>query len=189
MIPKLPVLWKTMADSFQTDLPLDQVINLAYVGVNLKPQRIISRNIGPGHVQSWMTPQGAAVLLPRNDKIKTLLENFYAPKDLDGLDKKEKTRLRILNGSQRGQAAQLAAAAVKWEGYKVVEALAAEDRDQAKTRIMALNGDMAGGQALAKLLNVPATAVEDGSGLEQTDPNKPVDYQIILGSDYDPCYR
>jgi LCP family protein required for cell wall assembly len=190
IIPKLPSLWLAMADTFQTDLPLDQVINLAYVGAQLKPQRILSASINASHVQSWTTPEGAAVLLPREDKIRALLEKFYAVKDPKSLDATEKTQIRILNGSSRRQAEELAASAVSWEGFKIVKKGTADRRDYAKTQILVYRGDLASGQDLAKLLGVSATAVQDRKATgEQPDPANPVDIEVILGSDYNPCQR
>jgi anionic cell wall polymer biosynthesis LytR-Cps2A-Psr (LCP) family protein len=190
IIPKLPSLWWAMADSFQTDLPLDQVINLAYVGVQLRPQRILSASIGASQVQSWMTPAGAAVLLPREDRIRKLLENFYAVKDTSSLDVTEKVQIQILNGSSRRQAEQLAASAVSWEGFKVVKSGTADRQNYARTQIRVYRGDVAAGQELASRLGVPATAVQDLTATgEQPDPANPVDIQVILGADYNPCRR
>ena len=100
IITKIPVLWRTMSDSYQTDLPLEQVINLAYVGAHLKPQHIKSKAISGREIQAWTTPQGAAVLLPREERIRTLLETFYAPSDPENLDAGDRIRVQILNGAK-----------------------------------------------------------------------------------------
>jgi LCP family protein required for cell wall assembly len=190
IIPRLPELWLTMADSFQTDLPLDQVINLAYVGTQLQPQRIRSRSISYGQVQSWITPQGAAVLLPRPDQLRKLLENLYAPIDTARLDEMGKTSVRVLNGSQRREAEQLAAAAIRWDGFKIAGTGQAERQNYAQTSILVLDGDLAAGKQLAQLLGVPPGAVnEPGDNQIQPDPDKPADILVILGSDYNPCRR
>jgi LCP family protein required for cell wall assembly len=189
IIPKLPDLWRTMNDTFETDLTLEQVINLAYVGVRLKPQHILSRAIGPSHVQSWMTPQGAAVLLPRQDKIKTMLENFYAPVDAASLDGADKVRIRVLNGSPRQDAAALAAAQLRWEGFKVIGTGNADRQDYAQTAVLAYTGNLEAAQELAQALGVPPGAVQDVTGVQQPDPENPVDVVVILGRNYDPCQR
>ena len=190
IIPKLPQLWRTMAGTFQTDLPLDQVINLAYVGVQLKPQHILGRAIGPSHVRGWVTPQGASVVLPRQDTIKAMLDSFYTPVDPDQLDTVDKVRVRVLNGSQRRQAEQLAAAALSWEGFKVVDSGPADRLDYAQTSILVYTGNRVAGEQVARALGVPLLAVQDLTGtVEQPDPTKPVDIVVILGRDYDPCQR
>jgi LCP family protein required for cell wall assembly len=190
IIPRLPQLWRTMDDAFQTDLPLQQVINLAYVGVQLKPQHIVSRAITSEHTQSWTTPQGWAVLLPRQDKIRTLLDSFFAPVDPNRLDTVDKVRVRVLNGSQRSQAAELATATLGWNGFRVVEYGQADSQINGPTQILVLTGNATAAQRAASQLRVPATAVRDlTSSQGQPDPAEPVDLQIILGPDYNPCQR
>jgi LCP family protein required for cell wall assembly len=184
IIPKLPQLWVTMADTFQTDLPLEQVINLAYVGTQIKPQHIQSRAITRKHVKSWRTPQGWAVLLPREDKLRTMLESYYEPTDPVQLDSVEKTRVEVSNGSQRQQADELAAAALRWEGFKVSSRGPADHQNQANTKILVHNGDLGAGEQIADQLRVPTTTVENAAG-----PSNPADIEVILGQDYDPCQR
>jgi polyisoprenyl-teichoic acid--peptidoglycan teichoic acid transferase len=187
IIPRLPELWRAMSTTFQTDMTLDQVINMAYLGVQLKPQRILSRAIGPSQVRSWVTPEGAAVLLPREVEIRTMLQNFYAPLDTSHLDDSSKVRVRVVNGSQRKQAEALAASALSWEGYKVVSRGEADRRDHGQTVIQVYNGDLAVAANIARTLGTPTTAVQDMSGAEQPDPSKPVDIVVILGANYNPC--
>jgi hypothetical protein len=166
---------------------LEQVVNLAYVGVQLKPQHILSRAIGRNQVQSWMTPQGAAVLLPIEDKIRTLLENFYAPVDTTQLNGADKVRVRILNGSPRREAEDLAAAMLRWEGFKVIGTGPADSSDYGETAILVYDGNVAAGQEVARLLGVPIKAVQDLTGVQQSDPSEPVAIQVILGRNYNPC--
>jgi LCP family protein required for cell wall assembly len=187
IIPKLPDLWRTMKDTFETDLSLEQVVNLAYVGVQLKPQHILSRAIGRNQVQSWMTPQGAAVLLPIEDEIRTLLENFYAPMEATQLNGADKVRVRILNGSPRREAEDLAAAMLRWEGFKVIGTGLADSSDYGETAILVYDGNVAAGQEVARSLGVPIKAVQDLTGVQQPDPTDPVAIQVILGRNYNPC--
>jgi polyisoprenyl-teichoic acid--peptidoglycan teichoic acid transferase len=189
IIPKLPQLWRNMADSFQTDLSLEQVINLAYVGTQLKPQRIISRAIGPSLVQGWVTPQGAQVLLPREGQMRSMLESFYAPLDASRLDASNKVQVRVLNGSQRREAEQLAAAALRWEGYKVAGTGVAETRDHAQTSILVYTGKVAEAQKVAQYLKVPVSAVQDVTGTQSPPGGQAIDILVTLGRNYNPCQR
>jgi LCP family protein required for cell wall assembly len=188
IIPKLPQLWRTMADSFQTDLPLDQVINLAYVGVQLKPQHILSRAIGPSHVQGWITSQGASVLLPRQDKIKAMLESFFVPVNSEQLDTVDDVRVRVMNGSRRSQAEKLAATSLRWEGFTLVTSGVADRQDYAKSQILVYTGNRAPADQIAQALHIPLAAVQPLPGsTPQGDPADPVDIEVILGQDYNPC--
>lgn len=182
IVPRLPELWITMADSFKTDLPLSEVINLAYLGTQIKHQHIRTRAIDASMTQSWVTPAGAFVQLPRAERIQAMLESFYAPVPAADLDAGEKVRVQVLNGAARKDGEQLAAAALRWAGYKVVEAGTAPRRDYARTSIIVANGDLAAGQAIATLLGVSTSLVT-----QQALPGATADVQVILGADYNPC--
>jgi LCP family protein required for cell wall assembly len=190
LVLRLPQLWRTLADSFQTDLSLEQVLDLAYVATQLKPQHIFSRSIGPAQVQGWRTPQGAAVLLPRTERITTELESFFAPVDSRQVDRAAEVLVRILNGAQRLDADRLAASSLHWSGFKVEAGGPADHQTYAQTQIAYFSGDADSAKQIARLLRVPITAIQDLSGIDfQPDPANPVDIQVILGYDYNPCQR
>jgi LCP family protein required for cell wall assembly len=189
-IPRLPELWVTMADAFDTDLPLDQVITLAYVGIQIRPQHILSAAINRKHVESWETPQGAKVLLPREEKLRTFLEAYYTPKDRAVLDTVDKVRVQVLNGAKRHQAEILAASALRWAGFKVADTGQADHQDYDQTQIILYQGDLVAGEEVSRQLGVPRTSVKDASELQdKIGSSVPVDVQVILGRDYDPCQR
>jgi len=185
IIPKLPELWLTMSSSFQTDLPLNQVINLAYVGTQLRPQHIKSQAISSKHVRGWRTPRGASVLLPQEDKIRAMLESFYAPLDKNRLDAVDKVSVQVLNGSQRREAEELAAAALRWSGFKISGTGPADRQDYAQTKILVFNGDPASASKIASELRIPSAEIQDAS----TAGHPGHDLRVVLGSDYNPCQR
>jgi polyisoprenyl-teichoic acid--peptidoglycan teichoic acid transferase len=182
IIPKLPALWLAMKGTFQTDLPLDQVIRLGYIGLRLKPDQILSQSIGPWQVQDWVTPGGAAVLLPLDVEIKDLLTTFYAPPDIAFLERIERTRIQVLNGSQRQEADQMAATSLRWTGFMVTTTGLADSQSYTATQIIVHNTDEDVAETVAQQLDAPRTAIQ-----YQLDPSSPADIVVILGSDYDPC--
>lgn len=187
---KLPQLWTAMSDSFETDLPLDQAINLAYVGLQLKPQYIVRKAIGGQQTKGWLTPQGAMVLLPREEEIRVLLQDLYGPLDMSRLDAVDKTRVQVLNGWQRNEAARLASVGLRREGFKVVAIDDADRKDYAHTQILLYRGDPGVGEQIASQLGVSRAAVQDLTvTAEAADFPAGVDVRIILGQDYDPCQR
>ncbi|MGD8489931.1 MAG: LCP family protein [Anaerolineae bacterium] len=190
MLPRLPELWLTMAGTVQTDLPLEQVINLAYLGTRLEPQRIINKAISSRHVQAWMTPQGASVLLPREDRIRALLEELYAPVNVAALDTADRVRVSVYNGSSRPQAEELAAAALRWEGFKIAATGPADRRDYVQTQISTSIEDAAIIAKIAQTLGVPLGTVQAApSDQNQSSAEPDWDVQIILGQNYNPCQR
>lgn len=189
-IPRLPELWVTMADAFDTDLPLNQVVSLAYVGIQIRPQHILSAAIGRKHLRGWTTPQGAQVLLPREDELQAFLQTFYTPKGAAELDAVDKVRVQVLNGANRHQAEILAASALRWAGFKVVDSGQADHQDYSQTRIIVYEGDLFAGAEAAQQLGVPQASVQDLSSLDNKPrPSTPAEIQVILGKDYNPCQR
>jgi LCP family protein required for cell wall assembly len=188
IIPKIPQLWATTADSFQTDLPLDQAINLASFGLQLKAQNIRQAGLTHKQVKSWTSPGGQMVLRAREDEIRAFLEQFYAP--LAKTAKVDKVRIQVLNGSDRSQAEELAAATLRGKGFKVVDKGQADRKDYATTQIRVLKGDPAAGEWVAERLNIAPSAIHDLT--ETPDPpdlSNAVDIKVVLGADYDPCQR
>lgn len=182
VVPRLPQLWLTMSDSFKTDLPLEEVINLAYLGTTVERQRIRSKAIDASMTQGWTTPEGASVLLPREAEIRATLESFYGPLDMAAIDSGRQVKIQVLSGWPRAEAEQLAAAALRWEGFKIVGTGLDARQDVAKTEITVYNGDQARGEQIARFLGVPLTSVK-----LLPDPSRLADVQVILGADYNPC--
>jgi LCP family protein required for cell wall assembly len=190
IIPKLPQLWVTMGDNFKTDLPLDQVINLAYLALQLNARRISMKGIDHKLVEDWTTPAGAMVLRPREDELRAMLEDFYAPADMTSTENVEKVRVQVLNGWQGHETEKLAVAALRRKGIKIVDTGQASRRDNAQTQIIVRRGDMATGEWIAEQLQVPLSALQDETAIpDPPNPSNQVDIRVILGADYDPCQR
>lgn len=182
LIPRLPALWTAMVDTFQTDLPLDRVISLAWVGLQLDSNQILSQAIGPWQVEDWMAPDGAYVLLPRPSEIQELLSSFYSPPDMEFLEKIGQTRIQILNGSQHPQASLLVATAMDRAGFQVTGTDPIDSQNYAETQIIVHNADASVAQIVAQQLGLLPTEIE-----YQPRSTSPVDILVILGWDYDPC--
>jgi LCP family protein required for cell wall assembly len=182
VIPKLPALSIAMADTVQTDLPLDRIIALAYKGLQLRPSMIFSNSIGPWQVENWTTPEGASVLLPVEEEVQKLLVTFYSDPNLAFLEQIGQTRIQVLNGSLRQDAEQLAATKLRWAGFEVPATGLADRLDYAQSEIRVYRASPDIGELAARTLDLPRSALQY---LE--DPASPVDIQVIIGVDYDPC--
>ena len=190
VIPKLPELWAALSDNFETDLPLDQVISLAYVGLQVRPQNIHQAALAAPQTKDWTTPEGAMVLVAREDEMRDYLEELYAPVVKTPSVKVDKVHIQVLNGSHRRSAEELAAAALSRKGIKVVGTGQADRQEYAQTQIRVFRGDPAGGEWIAKRLGVPKTAVLDlTTAPDPPDRSNPVDIKVVVGADYDPCQR
>ena len=182
IITKIPALWMAMAGTFDTDMPLNQVLSLGYLGVQLRPNYIFSQSIGPWQVQNWTTSEGYEVLLPLDDEIQEMLDAFYGPIDFDFLRRVGETQIQVLNGSWQDQAARLAATNLEWMGFQVSEIGMAGSQDYAQSRVIVMNAEEDVAKLAAQTLDLPPSSLRF-----EPDPASPVNIRVILGADYDPC--
>jgi LCP family protein required for cell wall assembly len=182
-VGQIPGLFSALSKSIKTDLGLGDILSLAPVALDLQPQRIRSRYIGANQTTDWTTADGWQVLLPRYDKIQETVAGLYAgPSGSEDKAAVEGARIRVLNGTPQAQSGQIAADELRWHGLNVVEVGAADRSDYAKTKIIAYSDKPEALGVLAQVFHVkPADIVR------QPDASQPVDIQVLLGGDYDPC--
>jgi polyisoprenyl-teichoic acid--peptidoglycan teichoic acid transferase len=183
IILKIPGLWSALRNSFETDLDLGDVLSLAPIALDLKPQRIRSRYIGSRETIDWINADGWQVLLPRYDKIQPIVASLYAPPSADDEQvAKENARVEIRNGTYRPQMALIAADHLRWYGLDVVETAPAENPGYTQTQIIIFEEKPKALALLIRELNVKQNNV-----IYQLDAGQAADIRVILGSDYDPC--
>lgn len=184
IITKIPALWLAMAGTFETDIPMDEVISLGYLGIQLKPNYIFSQSIGPWQVQNWTTPEGYKVLLPLNNEIEELLNNFYGPIDFDFLQRVSDTQVQVLNGTWKEGVARLAATNLGWTGFQISDIAVADRQDYAESRVIVLNAGEDVAKLAAQTLDLLPSSLD-----YQPDPTSTVGIRVIVGADWDPCAR
>ena len=183
IILKIPSLWSALSDSFQTDMNLGDVLALAPIALDLKPQNIRSLYIGVNQVDPWITADGWQVLLPLPDRIQPVVARLYAPPSAsENQVANENARIQLRNGTYRWQLAQIAADQLRWEGFNIVDTGLADNPNYEQTKIVVFNEKPIALEQLVRLLQVQPENV-----IRQIDPNQPADIQVILGNDYDPC--
>jgi polyisoprenyl-teichoic acid--peptidoglycan teichoic acid transferase len=187
-----PRLWNILRASVQTDLGLQDMLALGYVGMRVRPENIHSYFIDYASVQSWTTPAGAAVLLPVQSKIQGMVQAMFAPEmakaPVSQVAAKpvesRAARVTLLDGIGNPERANLAASQLRWKGLKVVGVAAADRKDHTQTIIVDY-GTNSQPQNLTQLCN--ALGVKPEAVQKAPDPGSPVDFQVTIGRDYDPC--
>jgi hypothetical protein len=178
---KIPGLWTAMKGAFATDLSLGDVLALAPMALELEPQRVRSLSIGRSQVQSWITPEGAQVLLPIPERVQEVVTRLYAPPLADD-SADEAGRVQVRNGTAREELALIAADRLRWEGFTIVDTGPADRSDYQSTQIIVFSDKPEALAVLTQLLMVKPANV-----IQQPDPGQPADLRVILGNDYDPC--
>lgn len=183
LLPKWPQLYQEMSSSIQTDLGPTELAALAYIGTQLKMDKIKSRAIDNRVTQSYITPEGAWVLLPNMTKIHELLVEFFAPasEELDTVAQEAAT-VEIVSGNP--EYAAIAQAALKRQGVNAIIGTESVPLDSSSTITM-YSSKPATAQRLASLLRLdPATSI-----IHSGKQAPPADIVVNLGRDYNSCQK
>jgi len=88
LLPRLPLLYKALSESVQTDLSLLDLIDLARLGLNISPDRVHGQVIRYPLVRGTVTSRGESVLVPDLPGIRSLIEHaFESPPLLKATEK------------------------------------------------------------------------------------------------------
>jgi LCP family protein required for cell wall assembly len=180
---KIPQLYNDLSSSVITDLGLADMLRMAPYSVNFTNANIRSYYIRPPYVSSWITPGGAAVLLPQEEALKqmlieaTTLSPYAATRD--------SILIEVQNGTAFDTLESLAASRLNYAGYQTLTG-AADRRDYSNSVIVDFTPaqDGAERQTLINVLGLYSANI-----ISLPDANSPVHYRIILGGDYEPCFK
>ena len=77
LLPRLPMIYRTLVKSVQTDLSLSDMVELARLGLNISPDRVHGRVIGYPLVRGTVTSRGESVLVPDLPAIRKVIEHAF----------------------------------------------------------------------------------------------------------------
>jgi LCP family protein required for cell wall assembly len=78
ILPRVPVLFDALRDTIETDLGLTEIVPLARLALQIEPKDAHGFIIDFQHTQSWTTPDGARVLLPKMKRIQEGIRDLFA---------------------------------------------------------------------------------------------------------------
>lgn len=185
LLEQVSALWGQVTDIVETDLQVQDVLELIPVALTLDSDHIAQYMFVPHvHVESWLTPSGAAVQLPIREAVEALMQRFLQPPTANRLVRNG-PRVEIVNATGYAGMDRVAADLLAWEGFHAVAA-GAETRYAAQTTIYDFTGRTKGGilDDLLVALHLPSAPV-----LVSPDPGRTTDYRVILGGDYRACHH
>jgi LCP family protein required for cell wall assembly len=183
VIPRIPELWGVLNENVSTDLPLDELLYLANVGARLDILNLKGRFLGWQVVQSWVAPNGAHVLVPYYEALGPVISEALAP--FAGTRAQQRAfRVEVWNSTPEEGLGHVAAERLRWEGFEVVS-VGPADGAYERTQIVDLNTS-AKGSAIYRLMRLYGRNGDDV--VSQPTEGSPVDFRVILGADYDPCF-
>ena len=79
LIAQSPQLWSALQSTFETDLTLGEIVDLAVEGSRVPTDRIVTTGIDQTCTHFWTTPGGADVLIIDRDATEELVARIFAP--------------------------------------------------------------------------------------------------------------
>jgi LCP family protein required for cell wall assembly len=183
VIPRIPQLWEVLNENVSTDLPLDELLYLANVGARLDTMNVKSRFVGWGTVQSWTAPNGAYVLVPYYEALGPMISEALAP-PASARAQQRAFRVEVWNGTAEEGLGHVAAERLRWEGFEVVS-VGPADGAYPRTQIVDFSTSPKG-SAIYRLMRLYGRYGDDV--VSQPTEGSAVDFRVVLGSDYDPCF-
>lgn len=187
-VAALPGLVSDGLAVLNTDLQVQDILGLLPVALQVAPDQIENfRFARLYHTTPW-TPQigayaGQNVQLPNPDAVFQLMTDFYTPPTANQVAART-AAIRVLNGTANPAWDRVAAERLSWDNLPALAAGQADRQDHPTTMIIDYTGSDKGSSltSIARALNVRPENV-----VIQPDPNRVVDFEVIVGADYRSC--
>lgn len=180
---KIPQLYNDLASTVITDVGLGDLLGLAPYAVNFTNANIRSYYIRPPYVSGWTTPGGASVLLPQEDQLRQMLIEATTLSPYAAV--RDSITVEVQNGSRFDTMETLAASRLNYAGYQTSISLA-DRRDYANSVLVDFT---AGQDASQRQTMIDVLGIYSANVISLPDPNSTVQYRVILGSDYQACFK
>lgn len=180
---KIPQLYNDFSSTVITDMGLGDMLSLAPYAVNFTNANIRSYYIRPPYVVPWTTPGGASVLLPQEEALQGLLTEATTLSTFAAA--RESIIIEVQNGSYFDTMESLAASRLNYAGYETLTS-GADNRNYGNTVLVdfTTNQDPNERQTILNVLGTYSANV-----LSLPDPNSAAQYRVILGADYEACFK
>ena len=183
LVSQLSDIWPQVLETVQTDIDLDDMVNLVPLALSLDSSRIASYTFRPNvETKSWLSPEGSDVLVPQREAIRTLEQQMIQPPTEHQLVR-ENSRVEIVNASGNQSLGRVASDRLAWEGF-VPQISSETPAHQAHTTIYDFTGQSKGSN-LSVLES--ALRVNSSNVIVTPDPNRTVDFRVVLGGAYSSC--
>lgn len=186
LIPNAPGLWNQATQVVETDMQFSDALEFAPVAINMDANLIRGRTVAEA-LSGWTTPDTkASVQLPNLEKLSQLANWLYVEPAVYAVVSESST-IEVQNGTVYDGWDVVAAERLAWEGLSAEAAGKTGPQNTERTAIYDYTGRSKGTTAavLARILGVPEQDI-----VVEPDPNRSVDFRVVLGYNWDTCtYR
>ena len=190
LIARSGVLYRELSEGINTNISLEQAIQLGLLAKDIPEEQIKRGIIGTEHIIFFTTPEGAQVLRPLPDKIRQVRDEIFGTFDLSSplselsLEERaqaEDANILILNGTL--SVAGLAGRTTEYLNAKGMdippENIGDSTQGYPATTIIDYTGNPYTIQFLTDTLNIT-----DNNIWQRYDPASEVDVEVNLGNDW-----
>ena len=182
-ISKIPDLYNNLSSAVVTDLGLADLLRLAPYAPRMSNADIRGYYIRPPYVSGWTTPGGASVQLPNTELLTLMLTEAttLSPRAVE----REAVTVEIQNGSSFDTLDALASSRLNYAGYQTA-ITSADRRDYTFSVFVDFTTTQDANQRAAIRAALGLTSATE---IYLPGTPNPQPYRVILGSDYNPCFK
>ncbi|MEP6895730.1 MAG: LCP family protein, partial [Chloroflexota bacterium] len=182
-LTRIPELYNDFKDSVTTDLGLGDILKLSLYAPKMTNADIRSYYIRPPYVNSWITDAGAYVLLPNQELLPQLLTEALSvsTKTVE----RQAIKIDVMNGTSVAGYETLAATRLNYAGYETH--IIPSDRQDYAYSVLIDKTTLQDRSLSDSILNV--MGLTSGNLISGADASSSANYLLILGYDYQPCFR
>lgn len=182
-LTRIPELYNNVKDSVETDLGLADLLQLALYAPKMTNADIRSYYIRPPYVSSWITNQGAYVLSPNQELLSQLLTEALSPSAR--MVERQTVTIEVMNGTSIPGYETLASTRLNYAGYETH--IVPSDRQDYAYSVLIDKSAVQDRSTSDNILNV--MGMLPGSLIPSPQADGAAQYLLILGYDYQPCFR
>jgi len=191
LVAKAPTLYQEISSGINTNLSLDESLQLALLAQQIPEEDILRGIIGSEHISFGKSPDGLDVLKPRPDQIRLLRDQIFAssgaisPVAGVGADPleliiAENARLYVLNGTLTPGLAGRTSEYLQSLGINVQAVGDASEKPYAYTNIYDHTGNPYAVAYLVEVMGISQFRIHS-----RYAPDSDVDVSIILGTEWE----
>jgi LCP family protein required for cell wall assembly len=189
LIAQAPTIYGDVQQGVNTNLTIQQIIQLARVAAEIPDENFCSAVIDGQYVNPMTAEDGSQVLVPDWTKVRGLVSDLYngtgqCDPNAEAVEtdfRAEEATVKVVNGTREEGLATQTADRLMAAGINVVEVGNADQTDYEETVIYNYTGKDLTAQAIAETLSLPASAI-----IASEPPNGGADIEVILGTDAAP---
>jgi LCP family protein required for cell wall assembly len=184
-LTRIPQLYQDFSHSIETDLGLQDMVDLAPFAFDVTSARIRSYYVNTDVVNGWWSPQGAAYLVPKpNNEMLNLVAEAMGPPEEQETQRLFST-VEVWNGAANSSWDELAVERLNYGGFESYAT--AGDGQRYNTTQLHVIDPLADAEQTAQLL--ATLGLHQGHVVSNSTLSSMADYVLIVGSDYQVCFN